>query len=100
MRRVINKYIRVFGAIATTLLCLLLYTSSASAAIVGFVAQDKTANTTSKYDQLLDCYLSQLLEHQARCIKIFAKKCADFVDDGNGYIDYDDVLDAYVRALE
>jgi len=101
MRRVINKYIRVFGAIATTLLCLLLYTSSASAAIVGFVAQDKNGKYYEyKYDQLLDCYLSQLLGASGPVYKDFRKKNVRiFVDDGNGYIDYDDVLDAYMRAL-
>ena len=78
MRRVINKYIRVFGAIATTLLCLLLYTSSASAAIVGFVAQDKNGKYYDKYDQLLDCYLSQLLGASGPVYKDFRKKCADF----------------------
>lgn len=97
----IKKNVRVLGTALLIMLTILLYTTTASAAIVGYVVED-SAGKCYEYDfnALLKSYAKELLGSESPLFSDYSKKTLyAFVDDQNGYVDFDDVLKAYVRAM-
>jgi len=86
---------------AVALLAILFSATTVSAAITGFVTSDKNNKYYEyEYELLLDSYMDHILGATAPVYLDYSKKAMHaFVDSKNGYIDYDDVLDAYMDAI-
>lgn len=99
MRRV--GIFKQLGVISIVLIAFLFSSSTALAAIAGFVTAGDDGNYYEyEYDALLDSYVSQILGSAAPVFVDYSKKkMYAFRDDKNGYIDYEDVLESYVKAI-
>ncbi|EEG76976.1 glucosaminidase domain-containing protein [Dethiobacter alkaliphilus] len=82
-------------------LVLLLLTSHVSAAIIGFVAEGSDGKYYEyDYDDLLESYVMNMLGSDAKLFNDFRKKSLTaYLDDVNGYVDYEDVLEAYALSI-
>src|SRR5690554_2455444 len=96
-----NVKFHLLGVALTVVIVILMYASTASAAITGYVAKDSDGKYYEyDFDDLLESYVKQLLGSASPLFSDYSKKtmCA-FIDDKSGYVDFDDVLKAYVNAL-
>lgn len=95
-----NRNAKLLGFALTVMLTFLTATT-ASAAIVGYVTVDSNGTHYEyDFDALLKSYAKQLLGSPSPLFSDYNKKnMYTFVDDQNGYIDYDDVVKAYARAM-
>ena len=96
-----NHFSRNAVKIAVALVFLFFIASPVSAAFVGYVSEGSDGNYYEyNYDQLLDSYVLHILGSSAPLYDDYIKNTVKvFVDDVNGYIDYEDILDAYVLSI-
>ncbi len=99
MRRV--GTLKKFGVISTVLIAMLFSSSTVLAAIEGFVTASDDGNYYEyEYDVLLDSYVSRILGSAAPVFADYSKKkMYAFRDSKNGYVDYEDILESYVKAI-
>ena len=102
MEALINSsYIRKFIVILIGISILLFTANVAFAAMTGYVAEgaDKK-HYEYDIDALLESYVIHILGHKAPLYEDFAKKqVMAFLDNKKGYIDYENVLEAYAISI-
>ncbi len=73
---------------------------TASAIIIGYVAQEEDKYYEYCMDELLESYVIHLIGHSAKIYDDFAsKKAIALVDEIKEYVDYDDILEAYAISI-
>jgi hypothetical protein len=96
-----NRPARIAVQLVTALLFLAFITSPVSAAVVGYVAEGSDGNYYEfNYGQLLESYVLHILGSSAPLYSDYSKKTVRvLLDDINGYVDYNDALEAYVISI-
>lgn len=92
---------RLSCSIAVGVMILLITAGASLAAMIGYVAEGADGELYEyDMDALLESYVIHMLGHEAKVFDDFsAKQVRAFLDDQKGYIDYEDVLEAYAIAI-
>lgn len=96
-----ERLLRILAFVSIALIIILLCAAPALAAVSGFVTSGSDGELYEyDYAVLLDAYVSLILGAAAPVYADYSQKSMyAFLDDQNGYVDYSDVLDAYVKAI-
>jgi beta-N-acetylglucosaminidase len=92
---------RTIKMLILSMLLLLTLSAPASAAIIGFVAEGPDGIYYEyNYDDLVESYVARILGISAPMYDDYAKKPVKVIlDSVNSYVDYNDVLEAYVSSI-
>lgn len=92
--------IKTFSIVCLLLAVLIVMAPSASAKVVGYVTEEAEVYYEYDYDELLRSYVKNCVGSASPLFDDYTKKkMIMFLDDVNGYVDYDATLAVYAKAV-